>query len=175
LKHEIDTGGIIFQEKEPISENDDAGSLYVRLMEKGARLVLKTVKAIEGGSHPNSPQPEASELKHAPKIFKETCEINWTQTSRQVFNFVRGLSPYPGAWTTIGGKTYKIYRVTPPLPGQAQHPTPSTQHPKPGSTNTDNSTYLHISASDGWVAIEELQAEGKKKMGIRKFLMGNKI
>jgi methionyl-tRNA formyltransferase len=168
LKHEIDTGGIIFQEKESISENDDAGSLYARLMEKGSQLVLKTAKAIEAGSYPNSPQPEAGELMHAPKIFKETCEINWAQTSRQVFNFVRGLSPYPTAWTSIGGKTFKIYRVT-------QLPTPNSQHPTPGSTKTDNSTYLHISTRDGWIAVEELQAEGKKKMAIREFLMGNKF
>jgi methionyl-tRNA formyltransferase len=166
LKHEIDTGSVIYQEKEPISDDDDAGSLYARLMEKGGQLVLKTVKAIQAGIYPNTPQPETGELKHAPKIFKETCEINWNQTSRQVRDFVRGLSPHPAAWTSIGGKTYKIFRT-------AQQPATSAQ--PPGSTKTDNSTYLHISTRDGWVSIEELQSEGKRKMGIKEFLMGNKF
>ncbi len=181
LKHEIDTGGIIFQEREPISENDDAGSLYERLMKKGGELVLKTVKAIESGSYPNSPQPESGELKHAPKIFKETCEINWNQTSEQVRNFIRGLSPYPAAWTTIGGKNYKIYRVTVMSAGQdsrltanGQQPTANSQPPAP-AIKTDNSTYLHVRTNDGWVAVEELQAEGKRKMSVREFLMGNKL
>jgi methionyl-tRNA formyltransferase len=166
LKHAIDTGSVIFQEKEPIHENDDAGSLYGRLMKKGGDLVLKTVRAIEAGSYPNTPQRESGELKHAPKIFKETCEINWNQTSERVINFVRGLSPYPAAWTIIHGKMFKIYRVS-------QQPKANGQ--PPGSITTDNSTYLYASTADGWIAIEELQAEGKKKMGIKEFLMGNKI
>ncbi|HRG79892.1 MAG TPA: methionyl-tRNA formyltransferase, partial [Cyclobacteriaceae bacterium] len=95
LKHEIDTGSIIFQDKETILETDDAGSLYERLMHKGANLVLKTVQAIEQGDYPSRPQSEAMEIKHAPKIFKETCEINWNQPSKKIIDFVRGLSPYP--------------------------------------------------------------------------------
>src|SRR5260370_326987 len=78
LKHEIDTGSIIFQEREPIHENDDAGTLYERLMKKGGQLVLKSVNAIASGNYPKIPQPEVAEIKHAPKIFKETCEINWS-------------------------------------------------------------------------------------------------
>jgi methionyl-tRNA formyltransferase len=166
LKHEIDTGSVIFQEKEPIHENDDAGSLYMRLMKKGSELVLKTVRAIETGSYPSLPQPGAGELKHAPKIYKETCGINWSQTSGQVRNFVRGLSPYPASWTILNGKTFKLYKVS---------PIPDSQLLTPGSVKTDNSTYLYVSTLDGWISIEELQAEGKRKMGIKEFLMGNKI
>lgn len=165
LKHEIDTGGIIFQEKESITDTDDAGSLYERLMTKGGQLVLKTVKAIEAGSYPNLPQPESGALKHAPKIFKETCEIDWKTTSSQLRNFVRGLSPYPAAWTTINGRNFKIFRVT------EHHSAPSN----PGSVRTDNSTYLYVATNDGWIAVEELQAEGKKRMRIGDYLKGNKI
>src|SRR5689334_10217937 len=104
LKHEIDTGSIIFQEKEIIHDADDIGSLYERLMKKGSQLVLKTVKAIEAGNYPSTPQPQGIEIKHAPKIFKETCEINWNQPSKKIVDFVRGLSPYPAAWTILNGK-----------------------------------------------------------------------
>src|SRR3990170_4019326 len=95
LKHEIDTGSIIFQEKEPIFEEDTVGTLYERLMKKGAELVLKTVQAIEVNNYPSVPQTESNEIKHAPKIFKETCEISWNRTSEEIRNFVRGLNPYP--------------------------------------------------------------------------------
>src|SRR6478736_2822685 len=110
LKHEIDTGSIIYQEKETIKKDDTVGDLYERLMHKGAGLVLKTVKAIEEGKYPSVPQT-AAEIKHAPKIFKETCEINWHQASESVRNFVRGLSPYPAAWTILNEKVFKIFRV----------------------------------------------------------------
>lgn len=165
LRHEIDTGGIIFQEKESITDTDDVGSLYERLMTKGGQLVLKTVKAIEAGSYPNLPQPESGALKHAPKIFKETCEINWKVTPLQLKNFVRGLSPYPAAWTTINGRNFKIFRVS------EKSGAPS----EPGSLKTDNSTYLYVATADGWISIEELQAEGKKRMSIGDYLKGNKI
>ena len=112
LKHEIDTGSIIFQEKEPIHVDDNVGTLYERLMLKGAALVLKTVKAIEKGDYPSIPQESSAETKHAPKIFKDTCEINWNQASKKIIDFVRGLSPYPSAWTKINGKTYKIFKVS---------------------------------------------------------------
>ncbi|MFZ6013920.1 MAG: methionyl-tRNA formyltransferase, partial [Bacteroidota bacterium] len=100
LKHEIDTGSIIFQEKETIHEDDTVGSLYERLMRKGAGLVLKTVQAISSGNYPSTPQPENTTIKHAPKIFKETCEIQWNKPSASIRNFVRGLNPYPSAWAT---------------------------------------------------------------------------
>lgn len=164
LKHEIDTGSIIFQEKEPIHENDTVGTVYERLMHKGAGLVLKTVKAIEAGNPPTQPQPENVPIKHAPKIFKETCEIRWNQSTEAIRNFVRGLNPYPSAWTTIEGKTFKIYQVQ---PAQAVK----------GNTDwlTDQKTYLYHQTADGWISITELQPEGKKRMTIEEFFRGNKL
>lgn len=175
LKHEIDTGSIIFQEKEKIEENDTVGTVYNRLMHKGAQLVLKTVRAIEAGDFPSQPQPANIEIKHAPKIFKETCEINWNQPSEQVRNFVRGLSPYPGAWSVINGKTYKIFTIQ-NLSADKADSTFKTQHStKPGELETDNNTYLYIKTSDSWISIEEFQSEGKRRMKIQDFFRGNKM
>jgi methionyl-tRNA formyltransferase len=167
LKHEIDTGNIIFQEKEPVYEYDNAGSLYERLMHKGASLVLKTVQAIANGDFPQIPQQTASTIKQAPKIFKETCEINWNQPVKKIYDFVRGLSPYPTAWTVLNGKTYKIYAVH-TINREAGRETP-------GSLHTDGKGYIYIKAEDGWIAINELQPEGKKKMKTEEFLRGNKL
>lgn len=167
LKHEIDTGSIIYQEKEPIYENDTLGTLYERLMKLGAKLVLKTVKSIEEGNYPAVPQQENATIKHAPKIFKETCEINWNQTSTEVRNFVRGLNPQPTAWSVLGGKTYKIFTVSVFNKNDGQN--------KPGAINTDNKNYLYIKTLDSWISIEELQPEGKRKMNIGEFFMGNKL
>lgn len=169
LKHEIDTGSIIFQEKEPIHETDNVGTLYERLMNKGAQLVLKTVKAIESGNYPSTPQDVSATIKHAPKIFKETCEINWNQPAKNVVDFIRGLSPYPAAWTILNGKTFKIFNSQ-----------QSTVDSRPltvdvGQIDTDNKTYLNIRTSDGWVSILELQPEGKKRLSVEEFLRGNKV
>jgi methionyl-tRNA formyltransferase len=168
LKHEIDTGSIIFQVREPIQEEDNVGTVYDRLMHKGAQLVLKTVRAIEENNYPNQPQPTGIEIKHAPKIFKETCEINWNQSSEQVRNFVRGLSPYPAAWATINGRVFKIFNI--------QHSTFKAQHAvNIGECDTDNKTYLYIKTLDGFVSVEEFQPEGKKRMSVQEFFRGNKI
>ncbi len=169
LKHEIDTGSIIYQEKEPILDSDDVGSLYDRLMKKGALLVLKTVRAIETGDYPSIIQPSNIEIKHAPKIFKETCEINWNQSSEAVRNFIRGLSPYPGAWANLNGKVFKILKC------EIKKLEDTSQKSEVGSLNSDDKTYLYIKTSGGWISIEELQPEGKKKMGIQEFLRGNRI
>lgn len=166
LKHEIDTGSIIFQEKETILDSDDVGSLYERLMNKGAQLVLKTVRAIESGSYPSVPQSPSEAVKHAPKIFKETCEINWNQSAEQVRNFVRGLSPYPAAWCTLANKVYKIFKVS----VKEGH-----ENTLAGEYTTDNKNYLHIKTMDGWISIEELQPEGKRRMTIQDFFRGNKL
>lgn len=168
LKHEIDTGSIIFQEKEPIHEDDTIGTVYERLMHKGAQLVLKTVRAIEEDNYPSIPQTEVKDIKHAPKIFKETCEINWNQTSEQVRNFVRGLNPYPAAWTTLNGKVFKVLSCR-----KASH---DNRHLiSAGQIASDNKNYISVKTSDGWIAIEELQPEGKKKMSVIDYLRGNKI
>ncbi len=166
LQHEIDTGNIVFQEKEPVYETDTAGTLYERLMRKGADLVLKTVRAVETGRYPQIPQDLSQPVKLAPKIFTETCEINFGQTTRQVHDFVRGLSPYPGAWTRINGKVCKIFRAE-------KHFLPAGS--SAGSIQTDDKTFLHLKTADGWLAVQELQLEGKKRMPVGEFLRGNKI
>lgn len=169
LKHEIDTGSIIFQEKEPIHENDDVGMVYNRLMKLGSQLVLKTVNAIEVGRYPSLPQSEVIEINHAPKIFKETCEIKWDQPTENIRNFVRGLSPYPGAWATINGKAFKIFNCKIPLS------TVDSKQSIAGEWQTDNNTYLYIKTSDGWISIEEFQPEGKRRMNVQDFFRGNKL
>ncbi len=169
LKHEIDTGSVIFQEKETILDTDDVGSLYKRLMHKGAQLVLKTVQAIERGEYPSQPQNESSEIKHAPKIFKETCEINWNQPSKKVIDFVRGLSPYPAAWTKINDKVYKVFKCSQTLDHSHQSTVDSQLW------RTDNKTFLNIKTDDGWVSIDEFQPEGKKRMSVVEFFRGNKL
>ncbi len=170
LQHEIDTGHIIYQEKEPINYSDDAGTLHDRLMKRGAALVLKTVQAIHKGNPPTLPQSVAGELKRAPKIFKETCEINWDQPAEQVRNFVRGLSPYPGAWTSLQGKVYKIFRTE---VVDAEQDT--AEDLSPGQYRTDNKTQLWFKTSDGLINVTELQAEGKKRMSTEEFFRGNKL
>jgi methionyl-tRNA formyltransferase len=167
LQHEIDTGSIIFQDVEKISDEDDAGSLYERLMKKGAGLVLKTVRSIHDGKYSSISQPTNIDIKHAPKIFKETCEINWSQTNEQIRNFVRGLSPYPAAWTTLNGKTYKIFKVS--LGDR------NDQSATPGDTYSDNKNYIYVKTLDGWLSIDDLQPEAKKRMKATDFLKGNKI
>lgn len=167
LKHEIDTGNIIFQEKESIEEDDTVGDVYERLMERGAGLVLKTVQAIETVDYPQLPQDNAVEIKHAPKIFKETCEIDWTKTSEEIYNFIRGLSPYPAAWTVLNGKNFKIF-------GAKKLDFGSTGK-KPGEHETDNKTYLHVQTGGNAIAITDLQMEGKKRMDIGSFLRGTQL
>lgn len=167
LKHEIDTGSIIFQEKEAIKENDNVGSVYTRLMARGAGLVLKTVKAIQSGDYPQKEQDETIEIKHAPKIFKETCEIDWTKSPEEIYNFIRGLSPYPAAWTTIGDRVFKIF-------GSKKTDSKSI-NATPGQHATDNKTFLHIQTGGSPIAITELQMQGKKRMDIESFLRGTKL
>jgi methionyl-tRNA formyltransferase len=169
LKHEIDTGSIIFQEREPISEDDNVGSVYERLMHKGAKLVLKTVENIQAGTYSSVPQPVSADLKHAPKIYRETCEIRWEQPARKIRDFVRGLSPYPAAWIILPDKrTCKIFSVS--IIRQD-----SGMELAPGQWMTDNKTYLYYRTSDEFISIDELQPEGKKRMTIQEFFRGNKL
>lgn len=168
IEKEIDTGQMIFQDREPIYPDDTAGSLHDRLMERGADLVLRTVQAIEAGDYPRTPQSAADDLRVAPKLSRETTEINWNQPARTVRNFVRGLSPYPTAWTTINGKFYKVYAVSvanevPPFVGE------------PGVAYTDHKKKIMVRAADEWLCIDELQAEGKRRMTAEEFLRGNKL
>jgi methionyl-tRNA formyltransferase len=166
IRHEIDTGDMLLQEKEPIHEEDTAGTLSERLRQKGAGLVLKTVQMIETGNYNTAPQPVLTTLTPAPKLFKEICEINWNQPSGKVRNFIRGLSPYPAAWTRIGDRLCKIYFAS---------LTTAVEEAAPGQYRTDGRSFLHFRTADGWLAIDELQLEGKKRMRTGEFLRGNKL
>ena len=164
LKQEIDTGSILFQEKITIAPNDDLGVVYEKLRQLGAELVLKTVRAIDKKEVHPQPQDERLALRTAPKIFKETCQINWEASSEAIHNLVRGLSPYPGAWTTFQGKTCKIFTSSPSqasLPGKA-----------PGEWATDYKTFLSFQCGTGSLNVLQLQLEGKKRMAIEEFLRG---
>lgn len=163
LQHEIDTGDIILQHKEPIHASDDVGALYERLMNKGAELVLKTVQQIETDQVNPTPQNTNQTLKSAPKIFRETCKIDWSKTSEEIHNLVRGLSPYPVAWTALQGKTCKVYKSLP------------SYTPCQSEIESDGKTYLRFKTADGGLDIIELQLEGKKRMGIEEFLRGFKL
>lgn len=186
LKQEIDTGSVIFQEKEPISLTDNVGDVYNRLMHRGAVLVLKTVKAIESGVYPQEPQDETGEIHHAPKIFKETCQIDWNQPVKKVHDFIRGLSPYPVAWTMMNDKNCRIYRASMwSVENTGTHSLTTGAKELPeitplgvklsGSYYTDGKKYLHFQCADGLLAVEELQLEGKKRMGVEEFLRGYRL
>lgn len=165
IQQEIDTGNIIFAEKLPILPEDNAGTIHDKLMELGASLVVKTVRAIEAGSYPQIPQDMSAELKAAPKIFKETCQIDWSLSAEKIHNFVRGLSPYPAAWTLLNGKSCKIYQTE---IGEITE----NDATEIGNFKTDGKTFLDYRTADKWLKIKELQLEGKKRMGIEEFLRG---
>lgn len=170
LDHDIDTGRIIMQLPFAIPDEADVEYVYDGLMHLGAEICLQTLDCIVAADgHPESmAQPEAAGLKHAPKIFKETCEINWQQPAKQVYDFVRGLSPYPGAWTTLvspdGKETVlKIFRTT------------KTEQPGDGVGRiVADRKHLYIAAADCLLQIDELQLAGKKRMDAVAFLNGMK-
>ncbi len=166
LQHEIDTGHILFAEPVAIGPNDTAGDLHDRLMAVGAELLVRTVNAIASGTAEPVPQRNLvtdGELKHAPKIFKEDCLIDWNQSVAAVHNLIRGLSPYPTAYTVLNGKTLKLFEVekdeTPP------------QY-EPGAFYTDGKSFLKFACSNGYIVVKTLQLEGKKRMDIIEFLKG---
>lgn len=168
LKHEIDTGDILLSEKIAIGENETAGELHDRMKETGAGLLLKTVKAYADGSLKETAQAgliagNESAIKHAPKIFTETCSINWNKSTSEVYNLIRGLSPYPAAFTTLEGKKLKIFTAEKNL----------TNHSStPGSFETDKKTYLRFACNDGYICVLSVQLEGKKRLDIQDFLRG---
>lgn len=168
LKHEIDTGDILLQQSFPIGENDTAGQVHDRMKKIGAALLVKTVKGIADGSLNEQPQlssagNQPATLHHAPKIFTETCKIDFTKSTAAVHNLIRGLSPFPGAFTFLNGKMCKIYRseklITPIKTAT-------------GEFETDGKTFLQFACNDGYILVKELQLEGKKKMLIEDFLRG---
>lgn len=166
IEKEIDTGKIIFKDTEEILPEDDAGTVYERLMTKGAQLVVKTVEAIENGNYPQEAQDEPAEIKTAPKVFRETCEIDWNQPAEKIHNFIRGLSPYPAAWTALNGLSCKIFKSC---------IVEDEESATAGSIKTDHKTYLYFKAKDNWISILSLQLEGKKRMDIGDFLRGVRL
>lgn len=172
IEKEIDTGKIIFKEKVKIGTEDNAGTLHDTLMETGADLVLKTVRAIEKGDYPQEQQDNTSELKAAPKIFKETCRIDWIQPTETVYNFIRGLSPYPAAWTMMGDKVCKIYSTQPVTEDLAEDLWTFNYETDDVTIRTDQKKVLYFKTSDGWLSVRELQLEGKKRMSTEEFLRG---
>lgn len=162
LQHEIDTGDMIFQEKTLIGEDETTGDVHDRLMQLGASTVLKTVQAIEKGDYLTTPQDETLVCK-APKLNAENCTINFDQTTQKVYNFIRGLSPYPSAWTTFAGLKLKIYKAKKEV---AEHGF------EPGEYMTDQKKYLKFATRDGWIYAEDVQLQGKKRMDITSFMNG---
>lgn len=166
IEKEIDTGKIIFTDTLAIGENESAGDLHEKMMWTGADLVVKTVRAIEAGAYPELPQDFSGELKAAPKIFKETTEIDWTSDAGSLHNFVRGLSPYPAAWTTLQDKQLKIFetRTLTSLPSGLEQVTEWFY--------TDHKKTLAAATAQGFLDILSLQLEGKKRMTTEEFLRG---
>jgi methionyl-tRNA formyltransferase len=176
LQQEIDTGHILFQSTIPIGDDDNAGTLHDKLSVSGAALVLKTVRAIEKSNYTVTDQLSTynlpfTTLKQAPKIFKTDCEIDWNRSAREVHNFIRGLSPYPAAFTYLDGKVLKIFN-------SKMISTPSDQLSQVyqnGKYITDNKSFLHFKCLDAYLDITELQLEGKRKMNLVDFLRGYKF
>lgn len=170
LKHEIDTGDILLQEKTPIGENETAGELHDKLKALGPQVLVKTVQGLADGSLKETPQlaisNQQSELKHAPKIFTETCKIDWSKSVDEVHNLIRGLSPFPGAFTYLNDKLLKIYR------GEKES---KQTNISAGQFETDGKTFLKFACTDGFILVKELQMEGKKKMNVEDFLRGYKF
>jgi len=165
LQHNIDTGNILLQEKFAIGPNETAGELHDRMKEIGARLLVRTIAGLAAGTLTAIPQENPPNLRHAPKIFTETSRIDWSLTTANIYNLIRGLAPFPAAFTELDGKLLKIFRAS-------KDPTPPTL--PPGQPDTDNRTYLRFATSDGYIRLTELQLEGKKRMNVRDFLRGYK-
>lgn len=170
LNHEIDKGAIIEQQGVDILPEDNIGTLYDRLMVIGSELVTRTVDKVAAGDYTTIEQMHIDEntLKPAPKIFKEDGHIDWRRSCRDIHNLVRGLSPYPAAWTPIFSEgvevgSTKIF---------ATHIEEAQMSVAPGTMRTDGKTFIAVAAADGWVYLDELQLAGKKRMAVRDLLLG---
>jgi len=166
LTHEIDTGNIILSDRTAIADDETAGDLHDKLMYIGAHLLVKTLKAIEAGEVNEQPQPQSGELKHAPKIFKDDCKIDWNNEAQKVYNLIRGLSPYPTAFTFLNDKTLKVFKA------EIEDKEPGIVA---GGFLTDGKTYLKFAAKDGFIKLLDIQYEGKKRMLIEDFLRGMRL
>lgn len=172
LDHEIDTGKVLFKYETEIGDNETVGDIHDRLMEAGAGLVLKTVDALASGEYKAIPQQElaaGTEIKHAPKIFKEDCKIDWNKETETVRNLIRGLSPYPTAWSILQNKetgeeiqTKIFYAEKTVVNDTAQ----------PGTIKTDKKKTLLAACGNGWLNITDIQLAGKKRMKTEEFLRG---
>jgi len=189
LKHEIDTGNILLQESFPIGEDETAGEVHDKMKEIGAQLLVKTIKELEAGTLVEKDQSTESfmqkaegimpsiehsalsippvELKHAPKIFTETCKIDFSKSAEEVHNLIRGLSPFPGAFTYLNEKMLKIYRSK-----KESFSSDNKNEYAVGTYQTDGKTFLKFVCKDGFIQVLELQLEGKKRMTIEEFLRG---
>jgi len=165
LKHEIDTGDILLQKEVEITPSMNAGELHDKLMEVGARLVVDSLKMVEKGNSGTNPQSGES-IKFAPKIFKDHCKIDWDKSCNEIFNLVRGLSPYPAALTDFNGKILKVFESKPEI---MQHEMVA------GTFVSDNKTFLKVACMDGFVHLLDVQIESKKRMKIDEFLRGHKV
>lgn len=171
LKAAIDTGNILLQDKLPITDADTAGTIHDKMMVLGANLLVTTLHGIINNTLTEKDQEgiinnDPNLLKHAPKIFTETCTINWNNTAESIFNLIRGLSPFPGALTKLDDKIFKIFAAQKEI---CNHQSPV------GSVLTDNKTYLKFACADGYLHITDLQLEGKKRMQVQDFLRGYNI
>lgn len=170
LKHEIDTGNMLFQAKTPISKTTTAGELHDTLMHIGADLILKTVKAIERGDYELKPQDDTQSI-HAPKLFKDTCKINWNNSVEKIYNLIRGLSPYPAAFTEFVDKNNQTLGIK--IFVSEMEEVNHLHHA--GIIFSDGKTFLKVACSNGFIHIKELQMAGKKRMLVEEFLRGFKI
>ncbi len=164
LQHAIDTGNILLQTPIDISENMTAGELHDTMKEVGAALLVKTIEGLNNNSIQAKAQLEISvELKHAPKIFTNDCAINWENPAITIHNLIRGLAPFPGAITKIEGKIVKLFTT---------HIIDTPAAEKAGTFITDGKTFAKIACSNGYIGIDDIQWEGKKRMPINDFLRG---
>ncbi len=170
LKHEIDTGNILLQKSFPISPTYNAGQVHDTMKEIGAELLVEAVRALVKGTLTEKPQSafELGSLKAAPKIFKEDCEIDFTKTAAEVYNFIRGLAPYPGAFCKVDSKTFKIFSAE----KNKEIDLPAFDKAQPGKLFTDGKTYLAFACADDYIFANEIQVEGKKRMPVTDFLRG---
>jgi methionyl-tRNA formyltransferase len=165
LKHEIDTGDVLLRHRIPVGPDDTAGDVHDRMMLEGAELVLQTVQLIQSGTYELQAQ-DGSAATSAPKIHRDTCRIDWDQPVQTVHDFVRGLSPWPAAWTTLDGDTLKVIR------GAME----SASHDKaPGTVVSDGKETLKVACKGGYLKILELQAAGRRRMDIKTYLLGSGI
>ena len=165
LQHEIDTGDLLLQKSTPIGENETAGEVYNRLMHVGADALLETVQLIETGKYTTQAQDNSLVTK-APKIYHKTCQIDFSRNTLAIHNFIRGLSPYPTAWTILDDKKLKIFRTKKEV---VNHDQPA------GLFISDNKNFIKVSTLDGYVHLLDLQLEGKKRMEVKAFLNGYKL